>query len=444
MTKEKAVKGGLYLTAVNIFSQLLTTVLNVILARLLAPEDFGLMALIVTYLGFIALLTKVGFGSAIIQKKKPSADQISTLYWINLIFGFLTLILIILGAPWFAKFYEAPRLGQIMWIAGLSVVITPLYMIHYKLMEKDLKFGLLSKANVISSICGAVAAAVSAYYGFGVLALIVQALLGKIVKGIIILNSSSWRPRLVFKLKEVREMFAFSLKYKLSQSLLYVDRNIDYLILGKYFASTILGYYSFAYTVMYTPVKRISSIFNDVMFPTLSAVQDNPEKVVKGYFSSVELVALVSFPLMTIISIHTELILNSFFGSKWDAAIPIVKILCFAGAVQSVSQLSSVVFNSLGRPMVDFYFGLIRNSLTIMAIIGGAQYGIEVVAWMLLVVKVLTFIVGLIIIYSLVNYSFLLVFKYLGKPLALSAFLVWIYVLCLHWSIIDITSLLIS
>ena len=417
MKKEKAVKGGVYLTIVNVVSQLLSTVLSVILARLLAPEDFGLMALVLTFLGFIELFTKIGFGSAIIQKKNPSQTQISTLYWINLFFGVITLVIIIVGTPWFARFYDSPRLNEIMWIAALSVVITPTYMIHYKLLEKDLKFGLLSRANMVASICGAVGATLAALSGLGVIALIVQALVGKLTKGLIVLHGNSWRPSLIFNFSEVKDMLVFSLKFKLSQSLLYVDRNIDYLILGKFFSSAVLGYYSFAYTVMYTPVKRISSIFNDVMFPALSSIQDDPKKVVRGYFKSVELVAIISFPLMTLIALHTELILHFFFGTKWDGAIPIVKILCVAGAVQSISQLSSVVFNSLGKPMVDFYFGIIRNTLTILAIVAGSQYGIEIVAWYLLVVKVLSFIIGQFVIYRLVKFSILLVVDYLGKAI---------------------------
>ena len=215
MKKEKAVKGGVYLTIVNVVSQLLSTVLSVILARLLAPEDFGLMALVLTFLGFIELFTKIGFGSAIIQKKNPSQTQISTLYWINLFFGVITLVIIIVGTPWFARFYDSPRLNEIMWIAALSVVITPTYMIHYKLLEKDLKFGLLSRANMVASICGAVGATLAALSGLGVIALIVQALVGKLTKGLIVLHGNSWRPSLIFNFSEVKDMLVFSLKFKL-------------------------------------------------------------------------------------------------------------------------------------------------------------------------------------------------------------------------------------
>ena len=417
MEKQKVLKGGLYLTVVNVFSQFLSIVLNLVLARLLDPEDFGLMALVITYLGFIGLFTKVGFGSAIIQKTNPTDVQISTLYWINTLFGVVTLIVIIIGTPFVARFYDAPRLNDIIWIAALSVVINPIYMIHYKLLEKDLKFGILSKANIIASVCGAIAACMAAFAGWGVMALIVQAIIGNLVRLAVVLRSNHWRPALVFNFMEVKEMFAFSLKFKLSQSLLNVDRNIDYLILGKFFNSVVLGYYSFAYNVMYTPVKRISYIFNDVLFPTLSSLQDDQQKVVRGYFKSVELVAIISFPLMTVLALHTEVILNFLFGSKWDGAVPIVKILCFAGAVQSISQLGSVVFNSLGRPIVDFYFGLIRSILTILAIVFGAQYGVEVVAWLLLSSKLISFVIVLLVMYRTVSYPIRYIGQYLSKAI---------------------------
>ena len=399
------VKGGMYLSIVNIFSQFLSITLNLILARLLRPEDFGLMALANTYLGFIGVITAIGFGSSIIQKKDPSDLQISSIYWMNMALSALTFLIIVGSSGWAASFYEAPELASVIWVASSAVVMTPFFIIHYKLKEKDLEFRLLSRITMISTTTGALAAIISAFAGLSVYALVMQVVVGTFLKMVLTLKFSNFKPRWVFNYKEIHQMVMYSIKFKASRILLYTDRNIDYLILGKVFTSVILGYYSFAYNVMYTPVKRISYIFNDVLFPTLSSLQGNKDKVIKGYFRSVELIAMISFPLMTIAALHTEVLVNFLFGNKWDGAVPIVKILCYAGAIQSISQLGSVVFNSIGKPEVDVYFGIIRTALTVVAIIGGALYGVEPVAWFLLVTKLVSFIVILFVMHHQIPYK---------------------------------------
>lgn len=405
----------MYLSIVNIFSQVLSITLNLILARLLNPEDFGLMALANTYLGFIGVITAIGFGSSIIQKKDPSTIQISSIYWMNMALSIVTFGLIVGSASWAAAFYEAPELSSVIWVASSAVLFTPFFIIHYKLKEKNLEFRLLSRITMISSTTGALAAIISAFAGLGVYSLVMQVVVGTSMKLILTLRFSDFKPQMVFKYKEIHAMVMYSIKFKFSRILLYTDRNIDYLILGKVFTSVVLGYYSFAYNVMYTPVKRISYIFNDVLFPTLSSLQGDKDKIIRGYFRSVELIAMISFPLMAIAALHTEVLVNFLFGSKWDGAIPIVKILCYAGAIQSISQLGSVVFNSIGKPEVDVYFGVIRTALTVAAIIGGSQFGVEPVAWFLLITKLISFIVILFVMNHQIPYKPKLFFKAVGK-----------------------------
>lgn len=421
MVKDKVVKGGLYLSIVNVFSQILSITLNLILARLLLPKDFGLMALADTYLGFIGVITAIGFGSAIIQKKDPTHDQISSIYWMNMGLSLLTFVLIVGSADWASRFYEAPELRSVIWIAALSILMTPFFIIHYKLKEKALEFKELSQITIIASTSGAVSAIASAFLGLGVYSLVMQVVVSTTMKLILTLRASDFKKSFHFNYKEIHSMVMYSLKFKLSRILLYTDRNIDYLILGKVFTSVVLGYYSFAYNVMYTPVKRISYIFNDVLFPTLSSLQGDRNKVIRGYFRSVELISMISFPLMAIASLHTEVLLQFLFGNKWDGAIPIVKILCYAGAIQSISQLGSVVFNSIGKPEVDVYFGVIRTAFTVVAIIGGAGYGVEVVAWALLGSKFISFIIILLVMNYQIPYKFSLFFKSVGKALLVLA-----------------------
>lgn len=409
--KEKVVQGGLYLSIVNVLSQFLSVFLNIILARLLDPEAFGLMALATTYLGLIAVFTNIGFGASIIQNQRASQIQLSTLYWINMGLSTLTFAILVGSSGFAARFYEEPELQAVIWWASISILITPFFITHYKIKERELQFKLLSRITLFSTFLGAIGAIVGAIVGLGVYALVAQTLVSTTVKLILTLRFSDWRPNLIFRFRETKNMVFYSLKFKLSSLVLYFERNIDYLVLGKVFDSVILGYYSFAYNVMYTPVKRISYIFNDVLFPTLSTMQDRPDRIVANYFKSVQLISIIAFPLMTFLAIYTEPVIQFVFGNKWDGAIPIVKILCYAGAVQSISQLGSVVFNSIGRPEIDVIFGIVRTSLTTLAVIFGARLGVEMVAWYLLASKIVSFLLILGMIYYFIPFKLIAFLK---------------------------------
>lgn len=402
--KEKVVKGGLYLTIVNILSQFISIFLNIILARLLDPKAFGLMALATTYLGLIGVFTTIGFGASIIQKRNTSQRQLSTLFWINVILSLSAFTALVSSSGWASRFYNEPELVSVIWFSSIALLLNPLFIIHYKIKEKELQFRVLSRISFLSTLAGAISAIVGAFAGLGVYALVAQSLVSAIVRLFLTLRLSDWSPSRVFAYKEAHEMVMYSLKFKLSSLVLYFERNIDYLILGKVFSSVVLGYYSFAYNVMYTPVKRISYIFNDVLFPTLSTMQDRPDRIVANYFKSVQIISMISFPLMTFVSLYAEPIVQFIFGHKWDGAIPIVKILCYAGAIQSISQLGSVVFNSIGKPEVDVFFGVVRTALTTLAVVFGAQAGVEMVAIYLLISKGLSFLLILTIIYYFIPF----------------------------------------
>ncbi|MBL4710656.1 MAG: oligosaccharide flippase family protein [Flavobacteriales bacterium] len=197
----------------------------------------------------------------------------------------------------------------------------------------------------------------------------------------------------------------YSLKFKGSNVAFYFERNIDYLILGKFFTSVTLGHYAFAYNIMYTPVKRISYIFSEVLFPSFSSFKNDKEKIMKGYFKSIQLIAMVSIPAMTILAFNADLIIHTVFGHKWNAAIPIVRILCFAGAIQSISQFGTVIFSSIGKPEVELYVSIGRTILTVLAIVVGVQHGVLWVAYLLVMAKAISYLLFLVVLNHHISFS---------------------------------------
>ena len=411
--KNKAIKGGIFLTASNIITQLLAVGLNIVLARLLLAEAFGLIALATTYIGFITLFTSIGFGSSIIHNHDAQKGQISTLYWINYITAIISFLLVVSTVPFAADYYKKPELVDIVFWASLSILITPFFITHLKILERDMRFDVISKIIIVSTFLSALIAGITAYMGYGIYALVAQILSMTVFKMVLVLIFTKWSPTKEFDYKGVKDMVWYSVKYKASQGVLYFERNIDYLILGKIFSSTILGYYAFSYNIMYTPVKRISNIFSDVLFPSFSKIKNDKEKIITGYFKSMQLISLVSFPVMALIALNAEWIIISVFGDKWIGAIPILEILCFAGAFQSIGQFGGVVFSSIGKPEISLYVAISRTILTILAIIGGSFYGIIAIAYFILASKIISWLIILATVRYKINFPFKHVWDYL-------------------------------
>ncbi len=425
----KIINGGFYLTVVNVLSQFLVIVVNVILARLLLPQDFGLVALTMTFMGFVSLFTNMGFGSSIIHESKINQNQLSSIYWLNYGLSIFSFLIVISTANLAAAFYEEPMLTPIIGIAAINMILQPFYIVQFKLLERNLEFKKISIINLSGTLIGSVAAIIGAYSGLGVYALIIQALVSSGIRLVLILFFKRWWPNFYFDFPEIKHMVWYSVKFKGAQMALYFERNIDYLILGKFFTSAILGYYAFAYNIMYTPVKRISYIFSQVLFPSFSSFKNDKQKIINGYFKSVNLIALVSIPGMTILAFNADILINTVFGPKWDAAIPIVRILCFAGAIQSISQFGSIIFSSIGKPEVEMYVSFGRTVLTILAIVIGVQFGILWVAYLLVVAKVLSYILFLVVLKRHISFKSIELFRSLKGPIASFLMLSTIYIL---------------
>ena len=207
-------------------------------------------------------------------------------------------------------------------------------------------------------------------------------------------------------------MIWYAIKYRMSQGALFLEKNIDYLLLGKILPSNVLGHYAFSYNIMYTPVKRISKIFKDVLFPSLSKLKNNKESILNYYFRSLQIVAFVSFPSMLLIAFNAEYVIVTIFGQHWVEAVPIVEILCFAGAFQSVGQFGDVVFDSIGKPEISFYLAITRMVFIIFSISLGVTYGILVIGYLITLSKILSLILILYLIRCQIKFQIRTLWEY--------------------------------
>ncbi|MGB9695786.1 MAG: lipopolysaccharide biosynthesis protein [Ignavibacteria bacterium] len=406
--KTKIIKGGFALMVANIVTQVLSFGFNVLLTRLLNPQDFGIIAIAIFFIVFTGYFTTVSFGSAIIHYQENDNEKLSSIYWVNFLFFTFAALLLNILSPVIAIYYSEPQLRFVLHLLSVNYLLTPFYIVHYKLLEKEMQFVILSKINIASVLSGYIVAVIVAFLGFGVFSLAIQSVFTTLMKVILIqVFGTTWKPARYISLKKIYNMIWYAIKYQFSTAFLYIERNIDYLIIGKLLNSTALGFYSFAYNIMYVPIKNISYLFGEVLFPSFSAVKDDYLQLKKIFFQSTGIVSAVTFPAMTLVALNATLIVSTVFGEKWLEAVPVVQVLSFAGAVQSVGQFggANAIFPGIGKPEVNFYISIFRALLITAAVLAGSRYGLVTIAIFILLASFISSLILFIMLYRYLKFG---------------------------------------
>lgn len=413
----KIIKGGIWLQVSKFLQLGVNFIVTAVLARLLYPEDFGLIGIIFVYTTFITIFTKVGFGSALIQKQDADQRQISTLYWLNLLFGLFSAAAVFATAPLAAWFYGYDELLPLIRIISANFLVSPLYQIHRKILEKNLRFPILAKIDVLSSLGAGLIGIGCAYSGYGVYSLVFQSICLNVLCLIGIRFALKWKPGYSFSLSHVKEMFYFSIKMKGAQLSRYFEKNIDLFILGKMFTSEIFGFYTLAVRIVNIPIRRICHTFAEVLFPSFSSIQDDLKRIKKGYLKSVQMMAIFIFPLILLVGLYARPLVIHILGERWLPAADILLLLSWVGAIQSVELLSTVVYPAINRPDISLKLGIIRALVTGPAVFIGGSYGLLGAALAIFISKGLLFIVSLQWLRKFLEFSYVEMLKYMSGPL---------------------------
>lgn len=393
--KKKAFSGAKWASissfSVNIFSFIKIA----ILAHILLPKDFGLMALVSVVLGFGELFSDMGIGKAIIQKQGIKSYELSSLYWFNIIIGTALYVLILSSTPFVVSFYNEPMLKGLIPVATLGIVIASFGLQFNVLFLKKFKFQLLAYLNISSSLIGFFAAVSLAFLGYGVWSLVLGSLVSTIFRTLflVIKGIKQWHPKLHFVWTDLSAYIRFGLYQTGQRILTYFYSNIDYLIIGALLGTKSLGYYTIAFNLIIKPLKRINPIFNNVSFPIFSKIQNELLKLKKGYFHSLYLQSIILLPIFTGIVLIAPILVPVILGENWKEAIPLIQILSIVGFLRCIVNSSGSVTLAVGRADLAFKYSLISIISYIPFIyIGAKLHGLVGVAFAIAFLQVLLMI----------------------------------------------------
>lgn len=363
----------------QVVTQVFQFSISVVLARMLAPNDFGLLGMVTVFVGFASLFADIGLGAALIQRENLRSEHLNAAFCVNLLAGLLLTLLFAGSGPLIAAFYDEPRLQSLTAFLALSFLFGSFGIVPRAWMTRELDFRRLAIAAWASKLISGPTAILLAFRGYGVWSLAFNTVLASLLTSAFVWLLSSWRPSLRFDKNSLLELLGFSSRLFGYQTINYWLRNADNFLIGRYLGSDALGFYSRAYAVMLMPI-HMGSTLGRVMFPALSSIQKDKARVGRVYLRMCQATAFVTAPIMFGLLAVSDTFVLVVFGQRWAPMIPVLQILALLGFLQSIGTLVGNLLLSAGRSDLMLSLGIGTGILILAAMVIGLQHGIVGVA----------------------------------------------------------------
>ena len=422
--KAKTIQGVGWSGISQVVAQGFQFAVNIILARLLFPEDFGIVGMALIFTAFIATINELGLGSAIVQRKNINEKHLSTAFWASIFIGLILCIATIIISPLVASFFEEELVRFIVIVLSVGFVFGSFGVVHRALLEKKIDFKKIAITEIISSVFFGIVSIALALFGFGVWSLVIGSLVKSFVSSMILWIVCPWKPQMIFNYKSFKELFGFGKNVMGSRIIQYFSSNIDYLLIAKFLNASSLGLYTLAYQMAIVLPLKISSIISRVMFPIFSTIQDDNIKMRIGYLKVIKYTSLITFPLFTgLIIIAPQFILIA-MGEKWTQMILPLQILCISGMLKSIGIHVGFILLSKGRSDIHIKWVIFVAIVLPISVLIGIQYGIIGVALAITITSLLLFMIIQKIANKMIDLSFFDFFKALYPAVTCSIILV--------------------
>ena len=379
--QQKATRAIGWSTVDQLVRQGLFFAVSVTMARLLAPEAYGTVALLGLFTGLAGMFVDVGLTSALVQKKDTTLTDESTVFWFNVTAGCIMGTVLLLAAPWISQFYGIAILTPIARLYALLFILGSGNAVHNTLFTKQLDFKTPLKISFVSMLLSAVVGILLAWQGYGIWALVAQAMTAAVIQTIMTWALSSWRPALTFSLDSFRALFRFGGFIFLAGMLDTIYNQFYTLIIGRWYGVHDLGIYNRANATKQLPSDTLSGILSRVAYPIFAQVADDHERLLRGVRMSVRGIMFLNIPMMIGIAIVADPLILTIFGPVWAPAIPLLQILALGGILFPLHVINLNVLRALGHSSKLLKVEIIKKVVGVSLIILGARYGIQGMAW---------------------------------------------------------------
>jgi PST family polysaccharide transporter len=346
-----------------------------VFGRLLTPEDYGLIGMVVVVAGFVSLFKDLGLSNAAIQEQEINPSQISTLFWLNLMVSILVMLVTALLGPAIAWFYGDRRLILITAVYAVGFLFGGLTTQHEALLRRQMRFMALAVIDIVSLAVGVITGVILALSGAGYWALVTNQLVFALANAAGVWIVCRWRPGPPGRLSAVRSMLIFGRNLTAFTIVNYFARNLDNMLIGKFWGSQQLGFYAKAYQLLLLPIDQVNSPIAAVAVPALSRLKDSPERYRDAYLRILEKVGMLTMPGMALLIATSDWVVRILLGDQWSSTARIFAVLGLAGIFQPITNSTGWLFISQGRTDRMFRWGLLGSSIILIGIVAGLPWG---------------------------------------------------------------------
>ena len=376
--KQKAVSGMIWAALQRYSTIFILFISGIILARLLTPYDYGCIGMLTIFMTLAQTFIDSGFGSALIQKKHPTQVDYSTIFWWNIGIAFIMYTILYVSAPNIAEFDRIPILSKVLRVQGLILFIYAFNIIQQNQLRKNLNFKLLSIVTITTSLIALTITIWMAYTGFGVWALVTQYMITAAIPAVVFWFTIKWRPIFVFSIKSFKELFSFGFYMFLTQLINEFSQQVQGLMIGRVYNSSILGYYSKARQSERLASTSISQIMTQVTYPLYAEVQNDKERMSNMIKKVTMTLAYISFPMMFVLLLCAKPIFVLLYSERWLPCVPYFQILCFSGLALCLQSTNTQAIAAIGKSEIMFKWTVFKRLVGLCYVIGGVfLFGIK-------------------------------------------------------------------
>jgi O-antigen/teichoic acid export membrane protein len=403
----KTVYGVFWSISQELSSKFISFFITIILARILSPAEFGLIAMLSIFIAVGNSLLDGGLTSSLIRTTEITQKDCSTVFYFNLIGSIVIYSILFLSAPLISNFYNQPVLTNVVRIYGLAVIINAFFGIQQTLLVKEMKFKTMTMIQIPSVIGGGILGVVLATLGYGVWSLVWMSLLNSFISTVLHWGCSAWRPILLFDSNSFKYHFNYGYKLTLSGLIDRLYQNIYTIIIGKFYMPAQLGFYSRADSISQLPIGIISSAINKVTFPMFVNISHDSEQLLNVYKKVMLQVLFWMAPSLMALCVIAEPLFRLMLTDKWLPAVPYFQILCISGITYPINAYNLNILKVKGHSNLFLRLEIIKKVLCVIGIICVFPFGIYGLLYFQLVFSFLGFYINSIYTIRFINYPFI-------------------------------------
>lgn len=415
----KIVTGVLWRFGEKVTAQMVSFMVSIVLARLLLPNDYGIVAIVNIFISIAEVFVTSGLGTALIQKKDADETDFSTVFWCNIALSICLYVIVFVLSPLIASFYNISSLTAVLRVFSLRLPISAINSIQNAYVSRKMDFKKFFFATLIGTIISAIVGIVMAYKGFGVWALVAQYLTNSTIDTIALFVIVNWRPQLKFSLKRAKPLVSYGWKVLATDLLGVIFNQLNALIIGKEYTSEDLAYYTQGKKIPDLINSNIGSTLCAVLFPAMSLSNDR-EEIKHIRRKSLKMIEYVMFPLMLGLIVVADKMILVLMTEKWMFAVPYVRITCLSAIIGTLGTTLIQEVKAIGRSDITLKMELIKKPIFLLIAIVAMKFGVMAVAWTLVIDEILAFCFNVYPVRKYIGFDFKLHLTDAMAPLVMS------------------------